>query len=375
MVDMGNDLGNQHVYPAGLIGQFAMRDSKGSRPREEAVWVARRGSARPFPQAAHNVGFDGRVPRAYAAPAGTSFDFDQILSQSETYLGSLPNLMPRVLRDRRMPAIEYVAQLIPFVAGLLSRSPRLGLADTSSLNPENPRQVDLLNERVEAVCQALYVLTFDSTLMLVRDIEMTLFTNDTGYTVGPGPDGGLEVFLPLGPGVALVAIVGGNPNLNVRRRRVPLRCVDWSPAVLDTRKWLLAFHARSEAYASTREIAADILVRQQTPQARTQEGFALEDTLPPEAFAGILRRRAPDPVECLLSWMAACRAVGESLDWSMRHLDTDSREALMRAIAVTGLPPRRKVPSGRELRGYPGAWRVRQADPEGFEEAYLPNWP
>lgn len=60
-------------------------------------------------------------------------------------------------------------------------------------------QDHILDERVEALAQAIYLFAFRSTLMLVRDVHSTLFTNDIGYTVGPGPTryDGCEIFFPL----------------------------------------------------------------------------------------------------------------------------------------------------------------------------------
>ncbi len=372
---MGSGDAVQHVFPAGLIGQFAAEESRGVRPREKAVWVARRGAQKPFRQAAKRVGFDSRVPRSYATPEGLSFDFDVVLSQSETFIGDLKQLGPRLRREPRIGAAEYVAGLIPLLAGILSRSPRLGLGDTSALSPDNPNQRAMLEERMEALAAALYLLSFGTTLMVIRDIDEGLFTNDTGYVVGPAPAGAVEVFVPINPRFAIVLLVGGLPNVDAQAPHASARCVDWNADVLDIRKWLLARHARHEAYASTQGTAQLILDRQAALDPTAPDGIPREHPFPPEAWAGFLRRNTPDPVSCLMAWFALRVAVGAPLEPSMSQLDTDTRQAFLDRVAHVSIPTRQRRPTWDELGGYTGLWRIRQPAAEEFTWAYVPTWP
>lgn len=373
---MGSSDQVQHVFPAGLIGQFATAEARGTRPRDKAVWVASRRSPHPFLRAAKSVGFDPQVPRAYTSVEGIDFDFDLVLSQSEFFIGHLKDLGPRVRRDARIDSAHYVAGLIPLVAGLLSRSPQLGLGDTSPLDPSSLNQESLLEERVQAFARALYVLSFQTTVMIVRDINDGLITNDTGYVWGVAPEGTSEVFLPINPSYALVLLVGGPANVDAHAPHASILCVDWSPDVLDIRKWLLARHARREAYASTKQTAQLILDRQAAPpDPETAEGIPLEMPFPPEAWAEFLRKDAPSPQESLMAWLALREAVGAPLEPSAAHLDADTRESFLDRVAQTSIPPRERRPSWEDLGGYTGYWRVRPATAEEFTWAYVPKWP
>lgn len=367
---MTGKAGVQHVFPAALIGQFASPDSRGSRARKKSVWVASRRAPSPFQQAAQRVGYDPRVKRIYSSLNEIGFDLDRMFTDTESYIGDLADLGPRIRRDSRLTASEFITGLVPFVAGLLSRAPQLGIGDSSALGPGNPNQDDVLGLRAETIMKALHLLSCCSQFMLVRDTTRSLFTNDTGYTIATGPDTSLELFIPISPEYAVVVLTPSAPNLEPRLSHVPIRCLDWNADVLDTRRWMLAWFARRESYCPTEEAAAQVLQRQRSQAPFTDEGINLRDLDPPEAFAGFLRKRTPDPYECFLTWAAIRRAAGVPIDAHMEAVDATSLARLLADVANVVLPTRKHRPRWDDLGAHEGLLRVRELFDEEFDIGY-----
>jgi hypothetical protein len=241
-----------HYWPAALIGRFGV-PSSGKSPRDNRVWVSRKGVDRPFLTAASKVGYDPSNPQIYRGPL---VNLDDVWQRAEGHHGMVQRLLSDIVATGVIPAEAFACILVPYVAHLIARQPRLflpdeGMSDLIQGSESHDKHLALRFAAMWKFADAL--LTARKWFVVVPPDGVELVTTDLGLLWGSGPTPG-EIFLPLSPKAALV-IWGGGHSYDPRSDWVEVPRLDWETWAIEVRRDAMILATPHDVYTSSEETA------------------------------------------------------------------------------------------------------------------------
>ena len=244
--------GDQHIYPASLIGMFSAEEGPVRRRRK--VYVARRDLGRVLPQVADRAGLLGRPhDHLYDNHDRVRPDLDDFWQCIEETIPLLDETIHRVARGGQLYTSDFVKVWVPYIAHLLARPPRVSLNEHHDLRDNASTPTD--RYRLFATYADSFLLRTEWSLVTTTPAH-PLLSNDGGYAVMPGgSDFAPAVVVPLSRTVAVRLAVSPDPTFNRKRARTEVPVYRWHPQDIAALNELFTGNAGREVYADTHDRA------------------------------------------------------------------------------------------------------------------------
>lgn len=247
-----SNTGDQHIYPASLIGMFSEQDLPTRRKRR--VYVARRDLDKVLRQIAERAGLLGKPhDHIYDNHDALRPDLDDFWQDIEKTLPKLDESIHRVTTGGQLRTSTFVTVWVPYIAHLLARPPRITLSEHHDLRDGDSAPTDRYR---------LFATYADSFLMRTRWALLTttpehpFVSNDGGYTVLPGgPDEASAVVVPISRTIAIHLRVSTDPTFDRKQPRTPIPTHGWHADDVAALNDLMAHMAGREVYTATQEQA------------------------------------------------------------------------------------------------------------------------
>ena len=251
--------------------------------------MARRGVPKVLRVRAKNAGlfpghhrlYDDPRPHAFAMP------LDDLWKNAESAIPRIDAVLQHVEQEHRLPSASFVVDLVPYVAHLLARPPRLDLEIYKLTWPDPPEDIpsfsDLTDDSSElneherrlgffaVLADVLLFNTHWSIALAPRAAPW--ITTDLGMAYLPGEGIGTFV-IPLTPQHAVV-LTGTAPTYRFGVRRVSIRTHDWSADDVRLVNDFSAMAAPFEVYALDEDAAGHVLEIWEDPDRAVKHGSGL----------------------------------------------------------------------------------------------------